>query len=378
MASYKQIGENKYKITVELGYNDSGKRIRKTKTVMAKSERALKKAITELEMEARNTNDIYLDKTTIEYYYKNQFLPLYVDKLKVNTQNSYHQHEKTFLDFFKDMQLKKIKPLHVQKYFDNEEKNGRKCTDVKFKRLKSIFQRAVEWELIDSNPARKVKVKHVKTNRSVKFYDKKQVKILLEELEKEQNIKFKTIVKLALYCGLRIGEILALSYDSFDFGNKTIKIDKNLQYSDVEKKHVLSTTKTEYERYVPIPEPFISDLKLYLLESKKNRLYMDNYIQPIFKDNKEVKLIFLSKSGLPLHKSCFGRDWKNFIKKTNLPYINVHGLRHTFATLLIQKGTNIKKVQEILGHSKISMTLDMYTHVTAEDKRKAVDVFSNL
>ena len=70
MASYKQIGENKYKIYVELGYDDNGKRIRKTKTVIAKSERALKKAITELEVEVRNTKTMDLDGISFETFYE--------------------------------------------------------------------------------------------------------------------------------------------------------------------------------------------------------------------------------------------------------------------------------------------------------------------
>ena len=93
MASYKQIGENKYKIYVELGYDDNGKRIRKTKTVTAKSERALKKAITELEVEVRNTKTMDLDGISFETFYEEHFKKLYLKTLKVSTQNLYKENE---------------------------------------------------------------------------------------------------------------------------------------------------------------------------------------------------------------------------------------------------------------------------------------------
>ena len=375
MASYKQIGENKYKIYVELGYDDNGKRIRKTKTVTAKSERALKKAITELEVEARETRDIYFENITFKKFYEEQFEPLYLDKLKVNTRNRYKMQKNYLIDFFGEMQLIKIKPLHIERFFDREQKNGRKSFSTKFSSLQSIFERAVEWEIIENNPVKKVKTKKSeKRKRKIQSYSEEQVRIIFKKLDEGASRKLSLQVKLAVLCGMRLGEIAGLTTDDIDLINNTITISKNLQYSKIERKIVIESTKTDQIRKIGIPKELYNEIKAYILSQKEFKLQMGE----LWKDSEYGIFLFTNEYGLPNNRENIQSQWRRFVQKIDLPYINFHGLRHTCATLLIKNGANINVVQDLLGHADIRMTINQYTHTTTDDIQKALEIFDKI
>ena len=379
MASYKQIGENKYKIYVELGYDDNGKRIRKTKTVTAKSERALKKAITELEVEAREQTG-NTDNITFERFYKEMFVPLYLEKQSVSTQRNY-EYQKSIINYFGKMQVKKIKPLHIEKFFDEEEKAGRKSAGLKYRCLQSIFERAIQWGVIESNPVKKVKTKKSeKRKRDIYAYNAQQVKELFSALAKHNNKKLSLQVKLAVLCGMRLGEISGLTVEAIDFKNNTITIDKTLQFKKGAEQRILQKTKTGETRIIKIPNVLSSELKEYVLFVKKMRIQAaDIWGQRLDTDGNKITFLFSDETGKPNHVRSLVNVWTSFLKnKTNLPYLNFHGLRHTCATLLIQSGANINAVKELLGHSDISMTINKYTHMNVEDIGEALKKFDEI
>ncbi|HJA40783.1 MAG TPA: tyrosine-type recombinase/integrase [Firmicutes bacterium] len=377
MASYKQIGENKYKIYVELGYDDNGKRIRKTKTVIAKSERALKKAITELEVEVRNTKTMDLDGISFETFYEEHFKKLYLKTLKVSTQNLYKENEGRVLNFFKGMEMKKIKPLHIEKFFEAEENAGRRTLDKKHSMLKSIFERAKEWEVIDSNPAKKVKNrKPEKQVREIQHYTKEQVKILIRELENNATEKLNVQAKLAVLCGLRRGEIMALCIEDVDFKTKTISVNKNLQVILDTNEKILQSPKNGKGRIVPMNTIVEHDLKKYIFKIKQLKFSMGElWEQQKDMNGNNITFLFSNEIGQPQSLKGLNRQWYDFCKKSPIPYLNFHGLRHTYATLLVQSGTNINVVQKLLGHSDIRVTLNKYTHTEMDDLIEGVKVF---
>ena len=72
------------------------------------------------------------------------------------------------------------------------------------------------------------------------------------------------------------------------------------------------------------------------------------------------------------------RALANILERNNIDHGSIHSLRHTFATRLFRNGVEVKVISELLGHSDINITYDIYTHVIAEQKRKAVDILDNL
>ena len=151
----------------------------------------------------------------------------------------------------------------------------------------------------------------------------------------------RTILKIALYTGMRLGEIFALQWNQIDFGTRTIRVEK---------------TKSGRIRHIPINNFLFQEL-LRL----KNRNGQTNY------------LFFKSETGKPLTTVKTG--FKAACKRAGIEGLRFHDLRHTFASRLVASGIDIETVRSLLGHSDIKMTM-RYTHSTSERKRAAVEVLT--
>ncbi|MFF2794089.1 tyrosine-type recombinase/integrase [Lysinibacillus xylanilyticus] len=194
MASYRELelsknGKPRIKITVELGYDEEkGKRIRKYKnvTLNSLSDRAIKKAITEFEIEVANTeieND--LENITFEQFVQ-RWMDVYVRvDLAVKSRNSYESCLKGgILKYFNNMKLSKIKTFHIVKFFKEEKEQGKRNLNGKYMVLKSIFSKAIDWGVILENPVKGLKRPYVeKRHREIQFYSESQLKQLLSILD---------------------------------------------------------------------------------------------------------------------------------------------------------------------------------------------------
>lgn len=381
MASAQHLGNNKYKIYVELGYNDKGKRIRRTKTVVAKSERALKKAMTEFEIEvATSQENMNIENITFSNFV-DRWMEMYVrPDLTIKTRNTYQSYlNNGILDFFGDMKISKIKTFHIVKFFKEQKEKKKRGLTGKYLVLKSIFSKAVTWEVITDNPMRKVdKPEDRPRYRELEFYDDNQLNKLLKVLDKVYP-KHRIQIKLAALVGLRIAEIAGIRIENINFNDNTILIDKTLQYDKEKKTFFLGPTKTKKPRIVHLPEKFVPELKEFVLQQKKLRIASGSAWKPLLDENGEpINLLFTNKNGYPTHVNSIGNEWRKIVKKYNLPPLNFHGLRHTCASYMVSRGVNFKVIQEQLGHADIKETLNRYSHLTYKDKAKAVDVFNEL
>ena len=151
---------------------------------------------------------------------------------------------------------------------------------------------------------------------------------------------------LCLYTGLRIGELLALTWDDIDFTNGLMKVDKEAyRYKQngvwctiIDKPKTKSSI-----RIIPLPKTLFSKLK----EIKKKSRY-----EHIISTNKNT--IVDTRS--------YQKTYERILKKLDIPYKNFHSLRHTFATRAIEMGMDVKTLSEILGHKNPVITLQRYTH----------------
>ncbi|MGL4742678.1 MAG: tyrosine-type recombinase/integrase [Sarcina sp.] len=188
-----------------------------------------------------------------------------------------------------------------------------------------------------------------------------------------------TLYLTALNTGLRQGELFALQWSDLDFESNLITVNKSVKgITHVSNKGressevIIQTTKTEKSnRYVPMPQFLKNKLlehKIIIEEQKKNmsNLYTD------------LDLVFPNKFGKYLNPSNVRKRFKKILNQNNLKDIKFHDLRHTFATRLFEVGEEPKVIQELLGHSNISLTLDTYTHVLDKLKVKAVSKLDSL
>jgi integrase len=187
------------------------------------------------------------------------------------------------------------------------------------------------------------------------------------------------LIKLAFATGLRQGELIALEWSDIDFDRRIISVNKSssmVRNRDKNAKSryqiIVKEPKNESSiREVPITESMIEMLK----EHKKK----GNLIKRINKNSKVNKnLVFPSISGTLIHPTNLRRYWKKIVEKAGVRYLNFHTTRHCFATRLLDEGVQHKVVQELLGHSKISTTLDIYTHVDDNLKENAISKIDHM
>lgn len=187
--------------------------------------------------------------------------------------------------------------------------------------------------------------------------------------------KWEPIIIFALGTGCRINEILGLQWDDCDFQNQLIHIRRGIQY--ISKKGnsrlVISTTKTiKSNRVIPMI-PSVMQTLLRLKESGvKNTISVDG----------KSNFVFVSYSGTPIFRSSFDQALRRMRKEYNeiaskegkplLPIISPHVFRHTFCTRYCEVESNVKIIQEVMGHSRISTTLDIYTEVTENQKKDSL------
>ena len=389
MASYKVLepaknGKPRIKITVELGYDEeTGKRLRKYKTVTLNSlsERTIKKALTEFEIEVANT-DVSTSINTITF---REFVQKWLDNyvrvdLSVKTKYDYLLFAKSeAMNDLGDYRLSKIKTFHIVEFINKWKAINTSKVYKWYAVLKSIFAKAVEWKFIEDNPMSGVKKpRPTKKHTELQFYDEQQLKKLFEIL-KNESAKNRIRIKLAALCGLRLAEIAGITTESIDFNNNTITIDKTLQVDEETRKLVIQTTKNKKARKVNIPKSFAKELKEYVTSQRKLQLASGNTWEP-FKDENgnPVNFLFTRSNGYPLLPKSLYDVWRALLKKYKLPHIRFHDLRHSYASFMISHNVNFKIIQEQLGHSDIQMTLNTYSHLTEKDKQNASDLFDEI
>lgn len=426
MASVKKIG-NSYKIVVSNGYDVNGKKIRETTTFTPdptmtpkQQQKALEKFVFEFEERVKNGRYLKGEKITFQEFTERWFKEYANQHLAKTSLSTYRDLlEQLIIPAIGHLKLAKIQPLHLQSFYNNLQEDGvrkdgkkggyssttiKKCHAI----ISSILTAAVRWQIIESNPCERVfSPKDEKETEDVKHFTLEQAETFLKALEmsytttykahdriddtgKKYHVseytetrsiptQFKIFFYLALFGGLRRGELLALTWDDVDFNNNTISITKSTAYTDGQVITKSPKNKSSI-RTISIPGAIIDMLKKYRKEQQELRLSLGDQWQG---DN----YIFIQWNGKQMHPSTPYHTFKDIIKKYNstvddpakkLPDIPLHGLRHTSATLLIAEQVDIKTVSARLGHSQTSTTLNIYAHSLKKLDEKAADILDHI
>jgi integrase len=175
-------------------------------------------------------------------------------------------------------------------------------------------------------------------------------------LDAAQGARLEALYVLALYTGMRQGELLALKWQDVDMENATVSVRRTLTRSGG--RYTLGEPKTKKSRRSIRLAPRAADALGRHLERQLSEMQMlgDAYT--------DQGLVFTTDTGAPVNPSNLRRrSFAPLLRKANLPRIRFHDLRHTCATLLLGEGTHPKLVQELLGHATVAITLDTYSHV---------------
>lgn len=198
------------------------------------------------------------------------------------------------------------------------------------------------------------------------------------ERTKEMPEQLRVLFNLAIYGGLRKGELLALEWDDVDFDNDTVTVSKAV--SVVVGQQITKEPKTKTSRRTAsIPHFLTKRIKALKFERLKYRLSLGDYWQG-------ADWIFIQDNGKQMSYSTPYSAFQDTIARYNadrkaeqqLPAIPFHGLRHTSATLLIASKQDVRTVSSRLGHAQASTTMSIYAHALQETDRKAVNALENM
>ncbi len=210
-----------------------------------------------------------------------------------------------------------------------------------FEIMKYVFSFACKRKMLNYNIFSDIaKPRLVRGRRNV--WSEEEIKRYLPVLKE---FKYYDIVLLTLETGLRRGEVVALTWDCVNFDRRTITIDKS--YVSSKGYTGFSTPKTS----VGIRDVALLDNSLDLLK-KRYKKRTSKYVFPSS-----------SNANLPAHPHTVSTHFSQFCSKNNIRHIRFHDLRHTHATLLLNRDVNYKVISKRLGHTNISFTLQTYTHV---------------
>lgn len=230
-----------------------------------------------------------------------------------------------------------------------------------------IFEYAQIHKLVETDPTKLVTIPKYKKLKGKKFfYEKEELNQFLQALKQEDDLQKVTLLRLLIFTGMRRGEVIALYWDSVDFKEKSVTVKRSLRRREKMKD---DGRKSKTEVYIGEPKNESSYREIPVDDETLNvLLHLKNY-----QFNERV---FNGSTGNILSPSK-PREWLRVVAhRANVDPINVHGLRHTYASLLIDLGASPKEIQHYLGHSKIETTLKIYTHLTNKSKRDFSNKFS--
>lgn len=266
-----------------------------------------------------------------------------------------------------DIPLDKLSPLHIQQFYnallDTDKIRGEgKLSPTTIRHIHRAIYSALKWG---------VEMRILPRNISENVHPPKRVRKEMKVWTQEEAAKFLNVCKghrlyafyyLALSTGMRRGELLGLKWEDVDLDRGVIMVRRTLvRHEDgftVEEEPKTASSR----RSIHISPQTIEVLKQHRTKQKEEllRIGMTN-----------PEYVFLSVAGKFIEPSYVRKIFRSLIKRAGVPLIRIHDLRHTHATLLLQQGVHPKIVSERLGHNSISMTMDLYSHVTPSMQKEA-------
>ena len=269
-----------------------------------------------------------------------------------------------------DRNIQKLRRREIQDFLSLQKKkgnirNGEKLSTTSINMMLSVlnlaFEYACDMDYIEENPC--IRVRRAKTDaRKIEAFTIDEQRAIECEIAKSEDKRLHGIL-LCLYTGLRIGELLGLTWDDVDFERGMIKITKTVyRAKDNNGKWQLcvDTPKTKAsDRIIPLPE-YVKDMLINDHESAKTPYVVE------------------SKKGERMAIRSYQYMFEKLTVCAGVRKLNFHALRHTFATRAIECGMDIKTVSDIMGHQNASITLNRYAHCMLDHKIEMMQKFKRI
>jgi len=365
MMSFVFIRKRSKNYIVYLEYKDqeSGKKVQKNMGSFEKKRDASKK-LTELKDTIFKDNLITPSAMTLETFLLD-FLEKHKINLSITSYSCYHRICKKYLiPILGSYKIEDLKPIHAQNYVDDLVGILTPQTiKVHINILNLALKKAYRLRLIRENIVDCIEIPRMKKFKN-NIYNKENMVNLLQV---SKGTPLELHIYLASGLGLRISEILGLTWDNIDFSENTITIDKITVRN--EGSVILKNPKTESsERTISAPNEIMSMLKNHKKKQLESKLKGEI--------SNKMNLLFFDKNEKPIAQDVLSKKFSKFLKDNNLEHIRFHDLRHSHVTLLINSKVPIKVISERVGHSNINTTLNIYAHALKEMDSEASDKIS--
>lgn len=414
-----------FRITVYSGFDKDGKRKRFTTTFTPEAgltprrkQKAVEEFARKFEEKVLNGESVVADKTTLREFVERWLEEYAPQNLQPGTVEDYKDElNSKLLPSLGHLKLSEIKPVVLNSMFVAMTKDGarrdgksggyskntiKKSQDV----LSSVLRTATDWEILEKNPMDKVRVVGESPGDKIEFFTPDQAATFLNYIEQPYTVKtkghkriddtgkeylvgeyisqrempeqLKVLFNLAIYGGLRKGELLALEWSDIDFENNTVSITKSTAVVNGEQ--VIKEPKTKNSRRtVSIPDWLTQRIRIMRSKRTRYRFSIGDYWQGgewlFIQDNGRQMSYYTPYTAFRDTIIRYNDDVENDIK---LPLIPFHGLRHTSATLLIAGKQDVKTVAARLGHAQTSTTMNIYVHALKEADKTAVDAIESV
>ena len=278
------------------------------------------------------------------------------------------------LPIFSNLRINSITTTFIQdnanKWFEKY-KNYKKIINYNF----SVLAYALRMGYISINHKDRFvmpKKIRVRKDESMSYYTKDELIELLKYIKQDTSIEWLSFFRLLAFTGMRKGECLALTWNDIDLTNQTVTVNKTLAVG-MNSKQIVQPPKTlESYRTITLDDNTVSWLKKWKIDQAKTLLKFGHNAmrenQLVYCQCSKNKMYCLGKPATILKKVC---------NKHNFKIINIHGFRHTHASLLFESGAAMEVVRDRLGHTDIQTTVNIYTHVTQKSRDKTAQNFAN-
>ncbi|AWC33297.1 tyrosine-type recombinase/integrase [Bacillus cytotoxicus] len=370
---YKKKGSNKDFWEYRIRYKDSITQKYKEKCKKGFTSKAEAKIAAE-EMEKQLREGFEQTDESLKSYLETWLYEYKKGTVAKNTlslhQNSIKNH---IVPYFKNILLKDIKPILYQKFINHLTEKGysRRTIEIVHGTMHNAMEKAIILEKIAKNPCTGAEIKLKKKESKIQFIESEHISDFLREAYRYDYIYW-IFFKALIETGMRKGEAAALQWTDIDLKERTININKSLDFQVAARNPDMmfgDTKNYNSKRIITISQGLANDLLFHKKYQNQNKVALnDSY-------HFDLNLVFCRNDGNYMPKSSLFNSFSRILKKANLPSLPIHSLRHTHAVLQLEAGVSMKYLQERLGHGSVQITSDVYSHISKKIDRDAMNKF---
>jgi integrase len=312
---------------------------------------------TNLEYQLRNGSYVAESVITVREFL-NSWMKIKSKTIADNTIVAYNKSIDHINEHIGDMRLQKVTAVNIDTMYATLQEGLSGTTVLHLHRvLNQALKQAEKQQLINRNPCIYVDAPKKNKNNKAKFIHPDDISNYIKAFE--GSYLYMGVV-IAMFTGLRRGEVLGLQWQDVDFKRNMLNIRHNMTYKG------LRLPKSQEIRTVPMSNTVSKLLRQHKKRCLENKLVLGS-------DYFTSDFVVTREDGRLIDPREFSRQFGKVLKRNNLEHVRFHDLRHTTASLLIHEGEDMKTISEILGHSSISITADLYGHVLDEKKKGAIN-----